>query len=55
MEINENNRGRGITTEVQERQIKEALKPLENELKIRELNKKLFLDFANLLVLFKFK
>ncbi|MDO8591247.1 MAG: hypothetical protein Q7R65_04730 [bacterium] len=53
--INENNRARGVTTEIQERQIKAAQRPLETELRRRESSRQLFLDRAHFLSLFKLK
>jgi len=53
--INENNRGRGVTTDTQEMQIRAAQRPLEVELRMRESRRQLFLDRAHLLSLFRLK
>ena len=54
-EINESNRGRGVTTSVQEKQIEIKERPLKIELKRREFRRQLFLDRAHLISLLKIK
>ena len=53
--INEQSRGRGITTAIADLQIKSAQKPLETKLKRREYKRQLFIDRAHFLSLFKIK
>ncbi|HWB34129.1 MAG TPA: hypothetical protein VG753_02330 [Candidatus Paceibacterota bacterium] len=53
--INVGNFGRGVTTSVQELQIKSAQKPVEAELQKRESKRRLFLDRAHLISIFKLK
>jgi len=47
--VNEDSRGRGITRSVAELQIKSLEKPLEIELKRKELKRKQFLDRTHLI------
>lgn len=51
--IHENYRGRGVTSAGIEPHIRAAERPLQIRLTKLEYNRKLFLDFANLVLLFK--